>query len=641
MKEKVKILVMLLAALVMVSTATGEIIFVDVDATGVNDGLNWADAFNSLQDALAVAQFGDEIRAAQGIYKPDEGIGITPGDREATFQLINGVTLKGSYAGAGEVDPDARDIELYETILSGDLAGNDRPDFANNAENSYHVVTGSGTDDTAILDGFTITAGNANGYYPENDGGGMYNNESNPKLMNCTFTENSAERGGGVYNHRSNPTLTNCTFTENSAERGGGMYNNSSSSVTLTSCIFSGNVAQIYGGGMYNDQSYPTVTNCTFAGNLAHEQGGGINISCGKPILINCILWDNIAPTGSQISGNGTVLYSNVEGGWPGEGNIDADPYFVQPGYWDINIPPSPPPPPPPPPPLPPPPPCCPPTLAASYTSYNPYYIWVEGDYHLLPDSPCIDAGDPDYVAGPNEMDLDGKPRVLDGNGDAVPVVDMGAYESLPLTPYEIAVIKVEKAIFEKMETLEQIDATLEQEWTAYQALEELLESGDYGDLKKSDITKAMQQIHSSIQHEELSKKAIQRSIEKLLYSLSTLGYGPQPPGSNWPPYVTITKPQDGARLSPSQTIEIEADALDFDGSVVMVEFFANGNKIAEDTDGTDGWTTNWSDHPEGSYSLTATATDDEGAATTSSAVEIIVVVLPPPPSPPPPPGPP
>lgn len=169
--------------------------------------------------------------------------------------------------------------------------------------------------------------------------------------------------------------------------------------------------------------------------------------------------------------------------------------------------------------------------------------------------------------------------------------------------------------------------------------------------MKKSDITKAMQQIHSSIQHEELSKKAIQRSIEKLLYSLSTLGYGPQPPGSNWPPYVTITKPQDGARLSPSQMIEIEADVLDFDGSVVMVEFFVNGNKIAEDTYGTDGWTTNWSDDTEGSYSLTATATDDEGAATTSSAVEIIVVVLPPPPpppgppppppSPPPPPGPP
>jgi hypothetical protein len=270
-------------------------------------------------------------------------------------------------------------------------------------------------------------------------------------------------------------------------------------------------------------------------------------------------------------------------------------------------------------------------TSAASYTSYTPYYTWVEGDYHLLPDSPCIDAGDPGYVAEPNETDLDGKPRIINGR------IDMGAYESPPPTPYKIAVIEVEKAIFEKMKTLEQIDATLMQEWTAYQALEELLESGDYGDLKKSDITKTMQQIHSSIQREELSKKEIQRSIEKLLYSLSTLGYGPQPPGSNWPPYVTIIQPEDGAEFKPSQTIEIEADVLDFDGSVVMVEFFANGNKLAKDTDGTDGWTTNWSDHPESSYRLTATATDDEGAVGTSPAVVIKRSPSPPPPPPPPP----
>jgi len=94
----------------------------------------------------------------------------------------------------------------------------------------------------------------------------------------------------------------------------------------------------------------------------------------------------------------------------------------------------------------------------------------------------------------------------------------------------DFIVIQIKKAIFEKIKTLEQIDAALELEWTAYETLEQLLESGDYGDLKKSDIIHAMQQIHSSIQHEELSKKAIERSIEKLEDSLSALGYEPTPP---------------------------------------------------------------------------------------------------------------
>jgi len=76
------------------ATVHAKIIYVDDDANGVNDGFSWADAFNYLQDALAASQSGDEIRVAQGVYKPDQGAGITPGNREATFQLITGVTLK-------------------------------------------------------------------------------------------------------------------------------------------------------------------------------------------------------------------------------------------------------------------------------------------------------------------------------------------------------------------------------------------------------------------------------------------------------------------------------------------------------------------------------------------------------------------
>jgi len=115
------------------------------------------------------------------------------------------------------------------------------------------------------------------------------------------------------------------------------------------------------------------------------------NFDNSSPTLANCILWGNAAPSGPQIHNYGTssatVTYSDVQGGWPGIGNIDADSCFVDPGYWDANG------------------------------------VWIDGDYHLLLDSPCINTGDPDYIAEPNETDIDGKPRVIGGR------IDMGAYE--------------------------------------------------------------------------------------------------------------------------------------------------------------------------------------------------------------------
>ena len=138
--------------LVVVCPATGQpTLFVDADASGANDGTSWANAFNHLRNAVAAAMCGgvDEIRVAEGIYTPDSSSADPKGsgDRTATFQLISGVAIYGGYAGFGAPDPNARDIERYETILSGDI--ND-----------------SGTGATAVLDGFTITAGNANDSWP-------------------------------------------------------------------------------------------------------------------------------------------------------------------------------------------------------------------------------------------------------------------------------------------------------------------------------------------------------------------------------------------------------------------------------------------------------------------------------------------
>jgi len=291
--------------------AYGKVIYVDDDAAGANVGSSWNDAINSLQDALLLAYFYDEpveIRVAQGTYTPDQGIGIMPGDREASFQLLNNVTIKGGYAGLGTRDPEMRDIDRYTSILSGDLNSNDSPRQTNKEENSYHVVTAKGINATAVLDGFTITGGTADGWEP-NNGGGMVNENSNPILINCTFKGNSAPiSGGGMFNHNSNLTLLNCIFTGNSAARsGGGMYNNDSSA-TLTNCAFIDNAGgDSGGGGMYNTQSILLLADCTFSENLTEGSGGGIHNNNSNAELLNC----DFRANSSRVSGGG--IYSDSQ----------------------------------------------------------------------------------------------------------------------------------------------------------------------------------------------------------------------------------------------------------------------------------------------------------------------------------------
>ena len=223
------------------------------------------------------------------------------GDRTATFQLINDVAIYGGFPSGGG-DWNSREPNAHETILSGDLNGDDGPDFVNNDENSYHVVTGSRTDETAILDGFTITGGNANGFGQYDYGGGMYNSyNSSPTVTNCTFSGNSAERGGGMcnYGNTSSPTVVNCTFSGNSADYGGGGMYNYSGSPTVTNCTFSGNSASESGGGMENYQdSSPTVTNCTFSGNRAQHGGGMYNSFFSRPTVTDCTFSGNSAERG-------------------------------------------------------------------------------------------------------------------------------------------------------------------------------------------------------------------------------------------------------------------------------------------------------------------------------------------------------
>ena len=536
----------------MVGLVFSSQIRVDATATGANNGSSWADAYNYLQDALAAATESDEIQVAEGTYKPDQGVGITLGERMATFQLKSGVVIRGGYAGFSETDPNARDIDAYKTILSGDLNSDDGTNFENYGDNSYHVMNGSGTDAATVFDGFIVTGGNAGEPYPKypNDrgggmfnynghatlancifsyniagyggggiwnykgklslsncrfynnvsenrggaihnyegtpnlvtcifyrnsayrGGGVHNDYSSPIFTECTFNENStSERGGGIYSYNSHPIFTNCIFTFNSGTRGGGMVNDGGDS-TLRKCTFSKNSATNYGGAMFHIRSEATLINCMFhrnsaddggamyntktsshilikcrfiensssnggaiyntyysrptlisciiSGNSAQDKGGAIfNMGLSNSTLINCtivenradnsvggmlndegykpsvtnsIFWGNIDSSGTGESaqifgGTPAINYSCVQG-WTsvlgGTGNIGDDPLFLEPDNEDPN----------------------------------------NRDFHLVPHSLCIDTGDPNYEAEPNETDLDRNPRVINNR------IDMGAYES-------------------------------------------------------------------------------------------------------------------------------------------------------------------------------------------------------------------
>ncbi len=320
------------------------ILHVDDDAVPGGDGLSWASAFRFIQDATNVTfQPGHgitEIRVAQGTYRPDrdELNPLGTGNRAAVFHSVKDVQIKGGYAGIGAPDPDRRDVELYETILTGDLNGDDGPNFANNAENSYHVVSVSGSSGpNRLLDGFTITGGNANGAATSQrngggvtmlsgtthvtlsncrivanrttgNGGGVYNPWTDPTLIRCTIAGNEAESlGGGMYSEHADPTLSQCTFNANSVLQGpvaygGGMYVAEAGNPTLTDCTFVDNTADAIGGGLYNTgQSHTTLHDCTFRNCSASSAGAINNTSAGTLTMVGCTFVGNSAGSAGAV----------------------------------------------------------------------------------------------------------------------------------------------------------------------------------------------------------------------------------------------------------------------------------------------------------------------------------------------------
>jgi|GEM_PF-2460673 len=293
----------------------------------VQDGHSWTTAFSSLQDALAIAQEGDEIWTATGIYKPSIN------NRDASFNLPNGVMLLGGFDGT-EVTSEERDYLNNVTILSGDLAGNDNSNIqdteVSRSENSYHVVTTqAGARNGTVIDGFTITGGNANGNYPNNSGAGLWNQaqgaSNTSSIRNCTFINHTASfLGGAVFNDGSlggdcSPSFANTSFSQNfSANHGGAVYNYGlagHANPIFTYCEFLANVSAVSGAAMYNDGSIgnatPYIANTRFESNTSYGYAGAIynNGQSGKanPILMECQFVQNTATVyGGAFYNNGS-----------------------------------------------------------------------------------------------------------------------------------------------------------------------------------------------------------------------------------------------------------------------------------------------------------------------------------------------
>ena len=268
-----------------------KIFFVDDNASGGGDGTLWVNAFNYLQDALSVVSSGDEIWVAEGIYKPDDGTLQQNGDRLASFNLVNGVGLYGGFKGSETKREPIGDFN--QTILSGEID-------VNSTDWSMHVLYALGLDSSSIIKGFRIINGYADGSEPpQNQGGGMYNQNASPTIENCSFIGNTAKsQGGAVYNVSSSPSFINCEFSNNVAGvsgvngYGGAMYN-SSSSPTLRNCFFSDNNASYQGGGLWGIQSNGIISNSIFSGNNATGNGGGFYLTNSSPSFINCVFEKN------------------------------------------------------------------------------------------------------------------------------------------------------------------------------------------------------------------------------------------------------------------------------------------------------------------------------------------------------------
>ena len=447
-----------------------------VNQTNGNDGNNgktWSKAFVTIQMALNNAKSGDEIWVAAGTYLPTKKIidtdnnGLPTSDRYKTFVIPNGVKIYGGFS-ANSLDNtgmDKRDWEINKTILSGDLNKDDGENFTQIEDNVYHIVYLYNTDESTVIDGFTITGGNFDTPVPirmvqgsgicaisngsvasspvltnliiegniSTGGGAGFSNysdgDASPVISNTIFRNNkSGEYGGGFANDAreiSSPVLENVIFSGNQAFNGAGMYclsQDVETSPVLTNVLIHGNLSTNRAGGIclysFAGNVKPVFTNVTIAGNKSEGDIGGIYClaysAISSPEIRNTIIWGNTANEMSYYydfynEGN-EGSNADIQSSMIGDREVfigTIDPHLY-PGF-----------------------------VRSVHASLAPT---TEGDYRPDKDSPLINAGNNAFVT--TTTDLAGKPRIFDKT------VDIGAYEYQEISTVGITETNIENRIW-------------------------------------------------------------------------------------------------------------------------------------------------------------------------------------------------
>lgn len=453
------------------SAVTG-IRYVNHAATGANNGSSWADAFINLQDAVDAAPPGFQVWVARGVYKPTQHFTGDTSDRYKTFYISKNLALFGGFNGT-EAMLSQRNFQNNPTVLSGDLEDNDLDPEGNGVteqtnqikgSNSYHVLWIENVDSTMRLDGFTITAGHADGnvFDKSRNGAGIYLNgentqvRTNPVLANCTFTGNYADaKGGGLYliahlNGGASPTVFNCTFQYNNGSKAGGVAIYSSAGGAIASpkflqcsflhnsgsfggavsneeistgtaeanpsfvnCLFDDNNAG-FGGAAHNVHGNPSWINCSFTKNVG-TFGGAMYIETGSATWTNCSFSKNDANWGGAIRNNANSLTLNNCIIWGNTGDLENNinninlNAVIQLRHTLIEET------------------ACPPGFTCGngvIFNQNPLFVnATNSNLRLQAASPAINHGDNDAVPAGITADLAGNTRIYNGT------VDMGAYE--------------------------------------------------------------------------------------------------------------------------------------------------------------------------------------------------------------------